>query len=392
MTIFARTVAASILFAAGQMVLLVLGPRTRAAGTFVTADGISLLAPDSRTYLSIAESPASILAQPWTRWGYPLALYLGELAGLGPSFVVAVQAVVLVIAAVLLHTMTAEVAGERSGLIAAAILLVNPLTAQWVRFALTETFMLAGVIAAVWFGTRRALADHRGHAVGLVGVGVLLSVLRPNGVLVLGAGVAVLVLARSEHLPRGRRSLRVAAVWAVTVALLGASAVVSGPPAEGSITAQLYSGVVIEGTEEVRTSIPMPAPADATDESVRAAVRFALGDPLAVARLAMTRVVVELAQVRPHYPIAVNLAVGSAMAFLLIALLLGATDARARRLREVGITVALPLLLLIGATFAVPEGRYGWAPLVALLPLAGVGAERVLAAAMPTTARRGATR
>ena len=95
----------------------------------------------------------------------------------------------------------------------------------------------------------------------------------------------------------------------------------------------------------------------------------------------MTRVVVELAQVRPHYPNAVNVAVGSAMAFLLVALLLGAFHARARRLREVGITVALPLLLLIGATFAVPEGRYGWAPLVALLPLAGVGAERVLTAA-----------
>lgn len=392
MTILARTVAASVLFAAGQMALLLLGSRTRAAGTFVTSEGIALLAPDSRTYLAIAESPASILAQPWTRWGYPLLLHLGERVGLGPSFVVAVQAVLLIIAAVLVHTMTAEVAGERSGLVAAAILLVNPLTAQWVRFALTETFMLAGVIAVVWFGTRRALTDHRGHAVGLVSVGVLLSLLRPNGVLVLGAGVAVLVLARSGHHPRGRRSLRVAAVWIVTLALLGASAVVSGPPAEGSITAQLYSGVVIEGTEDVRTTISMPAPADATDESVRAAVRYAFGNPLAVARLAMTRVVVELAQVRPHYPSAVNVAVGSAMALLLIALLLGASDARARRLREVGVTVALPLLLLIGATFAVPEGRYGWAPLVALLPLAGVGADRMLAAVTSMTARKGVTR
>lgn len=390
MTIIARTIAAIVLFATGQLALLLLGERTRAAGTFVTSDGITLLAPDSRTYLSIAETPASIFAQPWTRWIYPLVLHAGDLIGFGPSLVVGVQAIAIITAAVLLHTMTAEVAGERSGLIAATILLVNPLSAQWVRFALTETFMLAGVIAAVWFGTRRELAERRGPIVGLVSVGLALSLLRPNGVLVLGAGVAVIVLARSGHLPRRSRWLRAGAVWVVTGVLLGASAVVSGPPAEGNIAAQLYSGVVIEGTEEVRTFVPMPAPTDAADESVRAAIGFAVSNPISVARLAATRLVVELAQVRPHYPNAVNLAIGVAMAMLLVVMVLGASDRGARRLRGVSLTVALPLMLLIGATFAVPEGRYAWAPLGALLPLAGIGTERILTALRPSRARRGA--
>lgn len=378
MTLLARTLWAGLLFLVGQAVLLALGSWTRASGTFVTTEGIALISPDSRTYLSIAGSPSEILSQPWTRWAYPFLLYVVELTGFGLSLLVVLQAIALVLATVLLHTMTAEAAGERSGLIVAAIMLANPLVAQWVRFALTESLMLTGLIVAMWFATRPSLATERTSVIGLIAVGVLLSMLRPNGVLVLGAGIAVVVATRSRHSSRSRRLCNLATVWAATGVLVGASAVVSGPPGEGSITSQLYGGVVIEGTAEVRTTINMPEAADADDERTSAAIEYALSNPAAVTRLALTRIVVELAQVRPHYPTVVNAAIGIAMALLLAAFVLGASDPRAIRLREVGLTFALPLLILIGATFAVPEGRYGWVPLVALLPLAGAGTDRAL--------------
>jgi hypothetical protein len=100
--------------------------------------------------------------------------------------------------------------------------------------------------------------------------------------------------------------------------------------------------------------------------------------PLAAARLAVTRIAVEVAQVRRHYPPVVNAALAAAMATILALAAVGLADRRGRVLRLPTAVVVLPLVAVVGVTFAVPEGRYGWAGLVALAPAVGVGAAAVL--------------
>ncbi len=371
-----RLLASGLLFAVGQLLLFLLEDRTRASGTYVTPQGIALIAPDSRTYLSMAESIPSILSAPWPRWGYPSLLLVGDLLGNATLFIVLLQSVAAILAGFVLHTVSVRSSNEYGGIAASAALLLNPLTAQWVRFVHTDLLFLCLVVAAVGLAVRHFDVGDRRGASGLVLVGIAATLLRPNGVLVLGAAVACIVMARQQPRRSPARLAQFLGVWVVTAVLLFAAADASGPPAEGSIPSQLYGGVVVEGTDHVRVTIAMPAAVNPEDDSLRAAASYAIRHPLATLRLGTARMLVEIAQVRRHYTSLTNLAVAAVMLLFFSLLAAGAFDPRSARLRRIGMYFSVPLLLLIGATFAVPEGRYGWAPLIALAPLAGVGAGR----------------
>lgn len=163
-------------------------------------------------------------------------------------------------------------------------------------------------------------------------------------------------------------------IWASVAIALGLGTAATGPPAEGTFDAQLRAGVVIEGTEEVRTTIGMP-PSDR-----QGVIGYAADHPVATARLFLARVLTEVAQVRRHYPPLVNIAVGTAVAGLALLASIGLLVPRGAALRAPTLLVALPLMAIVGATFAVPEGRYGWAGLVALAPAAGIGAAAIIEA------------
>jgi hypothetical protein len=365
------------LFSVGQSLLLALEDRTRASGTFVTRAGPALLAPDSNLYLSLAASSESLLGSPWPRMLYPLLLSVGNALGNATLFVVVLQSVAAVLAGLALHTVTAQATNEFGGVAASAVLLVNPLTAQWVRFILTDLLFLCLIIAAVVFASRFQEDLDRRAGAGVLISGVLALMLRPNGVLVLGSGLACLVLARSATRSGRATAFRLLSVSFVTALVLIAAAGASGPPAEGTLTSQFYDGIVVEGTDDVRVTITMPPHDDRDDKSIRPVAQYIARHPVAALRLVLARPLVEVTQLRPHYPMPINLAVGIIMLTLIAVSVVGSVDTRAKILRRTGAMFALPLLALIGATFASPEGRYGWAPLIALAPLAGIGVARV---------------
>ena len=375
----ASFVSSLVLFANGQALLLVLAERTRASGAFVTRQGLALLAPDSNYYLGLSASLETVLEAPWTRWGYPLLLLLGDRLGSATTFIVILQSAVAILVGVALQATVARTAGPVGGLVAGAAFLVNPLTAQWVRFVLTDFLFFSLVLTAVLLTLRYSTEARHLQATGAIGAALAAvgaTMLRPNGVLVLGATAVCIVALRAKQRRRATRGALQAAVWVLTGSLLMVAAEASGPPAEGSTASQLYDGVVIEGTEATRFTITMPVAADPEDESMRAAALYAARHPLPTLGLALARIAAEIAQVRPHYSRFTNLAVTLVILPYLLLIAIGLSDPRAAELRRICLTFAVPLLLLIGATFAVPEARYGWAPLLALAPLAGVGAAR----------------
>ncbi len=376
----ARThlLSAVALFLLGQGLLFALEGRTRASGTYVTQQGIALLAPDSRYYLGLSASLEATLAAPWTRWGYPLLLLVGDRVGDATLFIVLLQSAAVILAGFALQRTVAARSGGPAGLLASAVLLANPLTAQWVRFVLTDLLFLCLIVAAVVLAERDMRRTDAIGATALLAVGLAAMSLRPNGALVLGAAIACLVAARSRDRRALPRVMMQLGVWSLTAGLLAVAAGASGPPAEGTIPSQLYSGVVIEGTEDVRLLIPMPPAPDADDPSLATAARYVMRHPLATGRLASTRMAVEIAQVRPHYSPLTNAAVAFIIIPYLLLIAIGMADRNTATSRAICVTFAAPLLLLIGATFAVPEGRYGWAPLIALAPVAGAGAARIL--------------
>jgi hypothetical protein len=361
------------LLALGQLVLLALAPLTRASGTFARLSGPAILVPDSAYYLSPG-TLGEVFSLPWTRWGYPLLLSLGGTLADPALAAVGINALALLVGGYVLHRTTEARAGGTAALVAAAILVANPMTAQWLRIVGTEAVFFGGV--AVIAGLSIRVLDRTARRLdraALLLVAILAAITRPNGFLV---AIAALVLVASAQPSGVRRRVATIAVAASAIVLLPIAYTATGPPSEGSIAQQLYAGVVIEGTEHVRTTITMPAPADPDDETFGGAARFALAHPFATMRVAVARLAMETAQLRRHYPTVVNVAFAFAMLLLAGSVASGWTDARARASRTTFLVIGTPLMLLTMATFAVPESRYGWAYLLPLAPIAGVGVDR----------------
>lgn len=191
---------------------------------------------------------------------------------------------------------------------------------------------------------------------------------RPTGPLLAGAALLLLCLDRPRR-PVATPILALTVV-AATAVVVHTGARATGPPAEGTFAEQVRAGIVIEGTPEVRTAIAMPA--HRSDGGLR---DYIMTHPGAAVRLAVTRVVVEVAQVRRHYPSVANTLLGVTMMAFSLLTAVGLHDRRGLPLRLPTVVVLLPLIGVTAVTFASPEDRYGWAGLVAAIPAAGLGAQ-----------------
>lgn len=368
--------------AAGQAVLALFVSQSRAGSANVRRDGLAFLAPDSLVYLEASESIVDVMQVPWNRWLYVALLHAGDRFGDASFTIVVLQLLLASLAAASLHHMVKSIGGDRAGVLAAAAFAMNPLTAQWFRFLLTETLFYALILLALYF----AASIHRnGPRAGSLTAGMMIAVLasltRPNGILVAAGIMTVIAIKAAPQTRSVVRTVSVTLVWtgAVIGLLLGVAA--TGGPAERSFTTQLFNGIVVEGDDRVVVRVDMPPALDESDESVSAAVRYVADEPGPVLKLFAVRIITESIQVRPHYPVWLNLAVGGLMAVYFSMSIVGRGRARSAGLTRVILTLGLPLALLVGATFAVPEGRYGWSYLILLAPIVGLGMDATLRAA-----------
>lgn len=364
--------------AVGQLLLVLAEPLTRASGTYVTRSRQAFLAPDSHWYLERAMPGESLGDVGWTTWGYVLMLRAGHYAGDAAVFAVIVQVLLAVVAGAALFHIVTQRHGPFAGFLASAALTMNPLTAQWVRFILTEGVFQPLMVLIVIAVSNILVGDRpmRPRAVGAVfALAGLALITRPNGFLVVLSVFALLALKQAT---RRRKFLLLTTTGLLTPVLMFAALSTTGQPSEATLADQWYRGVVLEGTAEVRRTIPMPSPADASDTSEAALARYAMTHPVSALRLMTTRIVVEVAQVRPHYPLIANIAAGAAILLYLFAAVVGAITPGAQQMRRASLFLAIPHLLLVGVTFATPEARYGWSGMIALSPLVGIGANRVV--------------
>lgn len=367
-------VVATVLFLVGQATLVLLAPLSRATTADSIYAGAVLLSPDSYGYLANGATWSGVFSETWNRWAFLAVIRIGEHLGSGPILLVAVQALLLTVAGAALFDLGRRHSGALAGLVAASAVLLNPMVSQWVRFVHTEAMFYALVILAVWAAER--VIEDRGSALPLLSIAAFVATTRPNGVLVAAACLTALALRRLRTPLRG---LGVVLVWLAAAGALVAGLNDATPRYGWDTAAYTVGGVVIEGADHASTSIPMPPPR-AELAATRDLVGYAVEHPVAVGRLALTRIWTETVQVRRHYPDVVNLAVGLFMVGYLTVVVVGLSVLARSGLTQVVLLIAVPLALLIGATFAVAEGRFGWAYLIALAVHAGVGASRVLEA------------
>ena len=295
--------------------------------------------------------------------------YLGFVAVLAATIaltgraepIVALNILAVALAACAVFAMARRLFGVRGGVIAAALLITNIELARWSAFILTDAMYLSFVTIATL-----AMYEARGRKGAAIAPALLVvwftASIRPNGWLMIPIA-AMYCLGRLAGL----------GLIVVAIAIMSVSpALRAGTQGERLETA-LTEGRVIFGSDAWR--VPMP-PADKPPANWSDGFRYAIGHPLASARLALTRIGTELVHARPSYSAMHNLGVVAFYLPIYGLAIIGLMRVRHHPLAQlVGVVVASHLVL-VGLTYADFDGRF----LLHVTPLIGTLASGGLAA------------
>ena len=374
---FKYTIAAVLALAVlGQALLVLIG---EVAPDLVRFTGIGpKIAPDTRGYLNAAAMLPEIEAEWWGKILYVFLLRLGMVLGSAEWFAVLAQFLLAWSAGVALVNLGHRINHPSAGWISAAVWLLNPQTAQWTSAVLTDSAFMSMMVLALW-ASHRAIREPSRWAAAFTWA-VLVALIRPNGILAVASVGALRAWARgvdrrptrSSLLLRSCATVAIASVVLLVLGLSPAHRSGTGGPADHPLE-RLVAGEVVWGEEDWSRTMP---PAADDERSLPALVRYAASVPLETLDVGIRRIGVEFIQVRPHYPRPVNVLVGGTMLAYLAAAVLGALTPAGRTLRRPVAMLVIPMLAGIGATWASPEGRFGWAFLVLLAPWVGIGLDR----------------
>jgi hypothetical protein len=363
-------VTVGVLVASGQIILQTAG-RLFPSAVRYPGPWVPTATEDTGVYLAAAAELPNLQPHHWTKFLYLLFIRIDSSLGLDGWGLLVFQVLLLAGAGITVLRYVAVRWGRRAGLIGAAALVVNPNVAQWTKTIFTEAVFMPLVVLIV-IAAAASLESSRLRPLVLVLAGLSVAV-RPNGFGVALGTIAVL----SFSLTR-RRALSLA----VGLALLALVAVFS--PAfqtpggdENTLAARTYEGLVIWVSPDfVRTA--MPVPIDESDLSNSAVVRYALQHPIAVLRLGALRVFWEFVQVRSHYPTSINILVALQMIGFFALAGTGLMSAKSHPLTRSILAVSIGMLLVIAGTWAIAEGRFGWAVFAAWSPWVGIGGVALL--------------
>lgn len=301
--------------------------------------------------------------------GYAAFLRLGETLGSIEWFALTAQTAAVVLAARMLLSLGTQLAVPAAGWISATVYLLHPPIAQWTRYVLTETLFYASVIFLAWSFVR--VSRSRQSWPVLVIALVATVTVRPNGIIAVGAVGAALAITLLDG--RWKKLLGVgAALSFVVIAALSLPWLSAGG---GEIEGESFLARTVKGNitfgDELR-SLTMPAPSSA-DDSNAAYVRYIIDHPVAVARLAATRVSWELAQIRPWYSASLNAYLAVSMTAFHIFGAVGLFVTRRTHFTLLTFLLSIGWAGLIGITWAIWEGRFGWWFMVLWVVWVGVG-------------------
>lgn len=279
--------------------LLLAGLLLLVNGFFLLRDGVRL-GGDSPTYIRGAEyllQGRLFAARPGLWLVYESVIALCQSVGIGLRGVVAVQLVVVAIAAWALHSLTRQLAGDWAGFAATGLFVANPDLARFNAYILTDSLYTSLVIIAAW-GIHRAGEARGGWYPFAALILLIAALLRPNGwFLVPIAAVYWIVRAVPE---RRARSLALGALaLALAVGIAALPALRSGVDFEHP-SSYLQRGDIV--SEYTGLLLPMPnEPRIEGQGELVATLGYAIRHPWPTALLMVARVGAELLHIRPFY-------------------------------------------------------------------------------------------
>ena len=305
-----------------------------------------VLSPDSGFYLDGAQRFPHLLPKQRPYLGMIGYLWVCGWWAQAPWLALFGNALAVWLAALALWHIASRWGGSTAGWIASAIWLLNPLTAQWTRYVLTEPLFFSATIGWLWLALFRP-------AWVLLAFSAVASTLRPNAFSLFAAACTWRLSLNLK--PRRRALLLIAASWLALIASVALLAPLVSPVAY-KVPQMLAAGTVIHSHPEL--ALPM-------DHGF-----------FSVLRLMFTRLGWELAQWRPWYSFRLNSYITVFMGAFYALALRGAWLTRGNRLFWAVLLISLPSIAIIMTTWAIHEGRFAWWFLVAWIPWVAIGCQQ----------------
>ena len=327
------------------------------AGQIVTAQLFSLsFGPieGGDSFLSLADKFPNLSATEWSYGGYVSILYLGSLLGSSEWFTFFLQMTVVFAASKALLTIGRQFDGEMVGWLAATIYLCHPMVAQWSRYLLTDSLFYAFIVLSTSELLRIIKKDSVSYKKIFLYLLVVIT-LRPNGI-VFVATVVVIALTFTVSTKR-KKSLLVSFVAILFLLISLFSPTLNSGNELNNFGPQAWNGVVVHGVEEEKIDMPQPK---SFDTSNKAFLVYISQHPLPMLELGTRRVWWELKQVRPWYSKNLNSFLKMSMTFFYITSAIGFWVSRKELTTKAITGITIPFVILIGATWAIWEGRFAW--------------------------------
>lgn len=286
----------------------------------------------------------------WLYPGYIAFVAMVSGIGLGLHAIVAIQALLLLMVAIAL----ADLGRRLSGPVAAAAAAFLWLTAidftrylGWQAYILTDAVYASAVVIVLW-SIHRALENGGRWSIVAAAAAVAAASVRPNGWLLLPVLVTYLTATRWRT-----RSGYVLAAALLGLVVVGAELVPGGRLIRGDTARQLAEGRLFWGHEYDPWQLAMPATTPG-----QTAVSYVTSHPLAVARLALARVLAEAAHIRPAYSSRRNIRFGIWTATMWVLAVLGVWFHRGGSFIWLAVGIVAAQFFLVAVTFADIEGRF----------------------------------
>ena len=259
------------------------------------------------------------------------------------------NSIIVLLAGQAIWHVTYKISNANAAWLSSCIWFLNPLTAQWTRFISTEPRCYSSIIFWLWFSL------YRPNWI-FIFFTTFISALRPNSFTLLASALSWIGLIKGDF--RIRTFINTAIVWLLTFFVFWLVFLRSSPDSLKLLDVA-NNGIIMWNPLGFNLNIAM-------DYGIYSYIK-----------LFFSRITWELIQIRPWYSLNLNLFILVFMSLFYFFALRGAWLIKSTMTFWSIIVVSLPSIILIGITWSIYEGRFGWWFLVAWIPLVAIGIDDI---------------
>ena len=301
---------------------------------------------DSNFFIDSAERFPDLLPKQRNYLGMAIIVKFASLIGPTKWVFVILNSIAVIVSGEFLWQITKKYSSNFCAWIAVYVWLLNPLTAQWTRWLMTDTLYFSAVIIWLWIFIFQS-------SFILLLFSALTTTLRPNAFTLFGAAVICSYIIKQNL--NFRKVIILTSLSILVFLILIYYVLGSYDGAKTYLSESFSKGQVIWNMPE--TFIDFSS------------------SPFYYMNLFLRRIGWELIQVRPWYSFKNNVFITIFMSSFYILSIRGAWFIRESKLLIAITFITVTSLIVIGVTWSIYEGRFGWWFLVSWIPLVAIGTQ-----------------